>query len=100
MSKAGAALLGKGPGWERAWSTRTPASGRKPSPPDQQTVEGGEPRLPGDLPPLRTRFFRARPPRLLCKECGRHFPDAEELNEHARLAHEPGLPDRPKAPPH
>lgn len=44
------------------------------------------PRLPSDLPPLPSRFFRPRP-RLACPQCDRTFATAEQLNEHARRAH-------------
>ncbi|MEA3203359.1 MAG: hypothetical protein QOI63_1034 [Thermoplasmata archaeon] len=49
----------------------------------------GAPRLPEDLPPLPSRFYKARPHRLACRQCDRHFATAEELNEHVRRTHLP-----------
>jgi hypothetical protein len=47
------------------------------------------PKLPSDLPPLPSKFYKARPPRLTCQQCERHFPTVEDLNEHVRRAHRP-----------
>lgn len=53
-----------------------------------------EPRLPGDLPPLPSRFYRGRPRHPACVRCGQRFETAGELNEHARRAHPPDLSGR------
>jgi hypothetical protein len=48
-----------------------------------------EPELPGDLPPLPSRFYKGRPQRFVCRACPASFASADELNEHVRHAHRP-----------
>jgi hypothetical protein len=49
------------------------------------------PRLPPELPPLPSKYYKPNPTTLTCRTCEKRFDSADDLNEHVRIHHRHAL---------